>query len=59
MSRQLVALKNCIEEVLSLEPEVKVLYPDLALPNHVILILRRIVREITLKLIEEEAERYE
>ena len=54
-----MALKNCIEEVLSLEPEVKVLYPDLALPNHVILILRRIVREITLKLIEEEAERYE
>jgi len=55
----LVTLKACIQEMLRLEPVIRTLYPELALPNHVVLLLRRRAKEIALKLLEEGVELYE
>jgi len=56
---ELVIFKTLIENLLELEPKVRTLYPDLRLPNHFIVLLRRRLRETTLRLIEEEGAEYE
>jgi len=56
---ELITLKACIQEMLRLEPVIRTFYPELALPNHVVLLLRRRAKEIALKLLEEGVELYE